>query len=94
MKLYICWSTNGSDHHDCAKVHKALLAAGHNPQMQKARGSEFLPKFLQFKVRREVFALTGSYFVPVLVLDDGTAINKPDAIVAWAKEHPAHGSRT
>ena len=89
MKLYICWSTNGSDHHDCAKVHKALIAAGHNPQIQKAKGQEHLPKFLQGKVRREVFALTGSYFVPVLVLDDGTAMNKPDDVVAWAKSHPA-----
>ncbi len=33
-------------------------------------------------------ALTGSFFVPVLVLDDGTAINKPDDIVAWAKANP------
>jgi hypothetical protein len=48
-----------------------------------------LPKFLQFKVRREVHALTGSFFVPVLVLDDGTAINKPDEVVAWAQAHPA-----
>ena len=48
-----------------------------------------MPRFLQFKVRREVHALTGSFFVPVLVLDDGTAINKPDEIVAWAQAHPA-----
>jgi hypothetical protein len=25
----------------------------------------------------------------VLVLDDGTAINSPDGIVAWARTHPA-----
>ena len=47
-----------------------------------------LPGFLQFKVRREVHALTGSFFVPVLVLDDGTAMNTPDDIVAWAEAHP------
>jgi hypothetical protein len=89
MKLYICWSTNGSDHHDCHRVHEALTAAGYNPEIIRARGQEHLPKFLQFKVRREVFALTGSYFVPVLILDDGRAINKPDEIIAWAKNHPA-----
>jgi hypothetical protein len=89
MKLYICWSTNGSAHHDCHKAHQALVDAGHNPDLVKARGQEHLPQFLQFKVRREVHALTGSFFVPVLVLDDGTAINKPDEIVAWAQAHPA-----
>lgn len=85
MKLYICWSTNGSDHHDCHKAYQALSEAGYEPELVKARGQEHLPKLLQFKVRRQVHALTGSYFVPVLVLDDGTAINRPDEIVAWAR---------
>lgn len=89
MKLYICWSTNGSDHHDCHKVHQALVDAGHEPEIIKARGQEHLPVFLQGKARREVFAMTGSYFVPVLVLEDGTAINEPDAAVAWAGSHTA-----
>jgi hypothetical protein len=88
MKLYICWSTNGSAHHDCHRAHQALVEAGHRPEVVKARGQEHLPRFLQFKTRREVHALTGSFFVPVLVLDDGTAINKPDDIVAWARSHP------
>ena len=88
MKLYICWSTNGSAHHDCHKAHQALIDAGHSPEIVKARGQEHLPRFLQFKVRREVHALTGSFFVPVLVLDDGTALNKPDEIVVWAQAHP------
>lgn len=89
MKLYICWSTDGNDHHDCHKAHQALVDAGHSPDIVKARGQEHLPRFLQFKVRREVHALTGSFFVPVLVLDDGTALNRPDEIVAWAQEHAA-----
>ncbi|GAB3433522.1 hypothetical protein GCM10027517_00530 [Phycicoccus ginsengisoli] len=93
MKLYICWGTGGSDHHDCHKAHQALVDAGHHPEVVKARGQEHLPSFLQFRVRREVHALTGSYFVPVLVLDDGTAINKPDDIVAWARTHPAQSGR-
>lgn len=88
MKLYICWGTGGSDHHDCHKAYEAVTAAGYRPEVIKARGQEHLPRLLQFKTRREVFALTGSFFVPVLVLDDGTAINKPDGIVAWAREHP------
>ncbi len=44
MKLYFCWSTNGSDNHDCHKAYQALV---------------------------------------------GTAINKPDEIVAWAQANPA-----
>ena len=89
MKLYICWSTNGGDHHDCHTVHQALVDAGHEPEIIKARGQEHLPVLLQGKVRREVFAMTGSYFVPVLVLDDGTAISSPTEAVAWAKAHVA-----
>jgi len=89
MRLYICWSTAGSAHHDCHKAHQALVDAGHSPEVVKARGQEHLSPFLQRKVRREVHALTGSYFVPVLVLDDGTALNSPDAIEAWARAHPA-----
>lgn len=88
MKLYICWGTGGGDHHDCHRVHQALVDAGHSPEIVKAHGQEHLPAFLQGKVRREVFALTGSYFVPVLVLDDGTAIGTPEAAVAWAESHP------
>lgn len=38
MRLYICWSTNGSAHHDCHKAHQALIDAGHNPEIVKARG--------------------------------------------------------
>lgn len=60
MKLYICWSTNGSDHHDGHKAHQALVDAGHDPEIVKARGQEHLPRFLEFKIRREVHALTGS----------------------------------
>ena len=37
----------------------------------------------------EFTALNPLQRVPVLVLDDGTAINKPDEIVSWARAHPA-----
>ena len=90
MRLCICWSTNGSSHHDCHKAHQALVEAGHDPETVKARGQEHLPALLlHAKVRRQVHALTGSFFVPVLVLDDGTPINRPDEIVGWARAHPA-----
>lgn len=88
MKLYICWSNGGSDHHPCTKAYRALKEVNYDPEIQKARGQEHLPKFLQLKVRREVFALTGSYYVPVLLLDDGSAISGDNKIVAWAKDHP------
>lgn len=32
--------------------------------------------------------MTGSHNVPVLVLDDGTAISGSGKIAAWAREHP------
>jgi hypothetical protein len=89
MRLYVCWSTNGSAHHDRHKAHQALVDAGYSPDIVKARGQEHLPKSLQFRFRREVHALTGSFFVPVLVLDDGSALNEPDEIVTWAKAHAA-----
>jgi hypothetical protein len=88
-ELYVCWSTNGSAHHDRHKAHQALVDAGYSPDIVKARGQEHLPKSLQFRFRREVHALTGSFFVPVLVLDDGSALNEPDEIVTWAKAHAA-----
>ena len=65
-----------------------MTDAGHIPEIVKARGQEHLPKFLQFRVRREVHALTNSSFVPVLVLDDGTAMNRPDEIVAGPRRTP------
>ena len=89
MKLYICWGTGGSNHPDCHKAYAAVTDAGYQPEIIKARGQEHLPRFLQFKVRQQVYKMTGSYFVPVLLLDDGTAINNPDDIVAWANSHPA-----
>jgi len=88
MKLYICWGTGGSAHHDCHKAHQALIDAGYKPETVKARGQEHLRSSCNSS-SREVHALTGSFFVPVLVLDDGSAINKPDEIEAWAQAHPA-----
>jgi glutaredoxin 2 len=42
--------------------------------------------------RKEVKRLTGKSWVPVLVTDDGEAIQESKTIVAWAKAHPAGGA--
>lgn len=84
MKLYVCHATSGSDHHGCARAYRAVVAAGYDPEVVKARGSGFLPGLLQNKKRKKLKELTGSYFTPVLVLDDGEVINTSDKIAAWA----------
>jgi hypothetical protein len=33
--------------------------------------------------------MTGNYWVPVLVLDDGTVIQGSKRIIAWARANPA-----
>jgi hypothetical protein len=33
--------------------------------------------------------MTGNYWVPVLVLDDGTVIQGSKRIIAWAQANPA-----
>jgi glutathione S-transferase len=43
--------------------------------------------------RREVKALTGSYKVPTLVLDDGTVIDESANIAARAAANPASGAQ-
>ena len=95
MKLYVCWGTfkigvrdNG---HPCGAAHQALLEAGHRPEVVRAYGWTALPDmpFNQTAGRRAAKALTGSNAVPVLELDDGTAIADSHAIVAWAAAHPA-----
>lgn len=89
MKLYICFSTNGSDHHACAKAYRALVENGHKPEAQKVYSQGLLPGILQTKGRKKLKKLTGSYHTPVLELDDGAIINPSDAIVAWAKANSA-----
>lgn len=44
MKLIICWSTNGSDHHDCHKAHQALFNAGHGLDIINARARSTYPR--------------------------------------------------
>jgi len=93
MKLYVCWTTIQTPRpphgHPCHNAHKALRDAGHDPEVIKVRGLGVGPIKLMTDGRREVQELTGSPAVPVLVTDDGEAINESQRIVEWAKSHPA-----
>ena len=90
MRLIVCWGTQGAGRHSCGTAYKALKDAGHDPEVQKAYGWTLLPDALNFSSgRKEAKRLTGSSTVPVLILDDGTAISESSRIVAWARENQA-----
>jgi hypothetical protein len=94
MKLYVCWGTfkpaPRPGGHPCGQAYWALRDAGHKPDVVRAYGWALLPAaFNNTKGRREVEELTGSKWVPVLVTDDGTAIQGSDKIKEWAKANPA-----
>lgn len=92
MKLYVCWGTMSTPRpggHPCSNAHKALLAAGHDPEVVKVHGLGVGPLKWMTSGRREVQELTGQPAVPVLVTDDGEAIFDSKEIVQWAAAHPA-----
>jgi hypothetical protein len=94
MKLYICWGTfkpaPRPGGHPCGNAHEALKDAGYDPELVRSYGLALLPGVLNWtRGRREVKQLTGNYWVPVLVLDDGTVIQGSDKIMEWAKTNPA-----
>jgi hypothetical protein len=94
MKVYVCWDEKPAHPivgaHPCGVAAKAVKDAGHDPEIVKAYGWAKLPAALNRTTgRREVRELTGRDEVPVLVLDDGTAIAGSREIVAWAKANPA-----
>ena len=94
MKLYVCYGTWRAaprpGGHPCGKAYAALEEAGHHPEVVKSYGLGMLPEALnQTAGRKRAKELTGSNMVPVLELDDGTAVGGSDAIVAWAQAHPA-----
>jgi hypothetical protein len=92
MKLYVCYGTFPTPRpggHPCANAHSALVAAGHAPEVVRTYGFGALPDVLNTPRRREVKRLTGSAWVPALVLDDGTIVDSSREIVAWAEAHPA-----
>ena len=58
--------------------------------MIRSYGFGLLPGLMnRFRGRREVKELTGNYWVPVLVTDDGTVIQGSREIMDWAQSHPA-----
>ena len=88
MRLYVCYGTFGpADRHACAKAHKALTAAGHQPDVVRTYGCYGTDRF--FAGRREIKRRTGSYKVPTLILDDDTIVDESQHIVAWAAANPA-----
>jgi hypothetical protein len=93
MKLYVCYGTFPTPRpggHPCKTAYDALKQAGYEPEVVRTYGFAPLPDFTPG--RKEVKRLTGQSWVPVLVTDDGEAINESKAIVAWAKSHPASGA--
>ena len=94
MKLYVCWGTFTTTPrpggHPCGNANRALEQAGHHPEVVRCYGLGMLPAALnQTSGRREVRRLTGSSWVPVLALDDGTVIEGSKEIISWAQAHPA-----
>ncbi|HET9163153.1 MAG TPA: glutathione S-transferase N-terminal domain-containing protein [Solirubrobacterales bacterium] len=89
MKLYVCWGTYREPFHQhpCRVAHRALLAAGHEPELVKVRGLGVGPRFLQWttKGRREVEGLSGRRVVPMLVTSEGEVIAESVPIVEWAR---------
>jgi Glutathione S-transferase, N-terminal domain len=83
VDLYVCYATLGpAEHHPCAKAHKALTAAGHNPTVVRTYGCYGTDRF--FRGRQKIKEVTGNYKVPTLILDDGQIIDGSENIVAWA----------
>ncbi|HWH45831.1 MAG TPA: hypothetical protein VNT32_14010 [Thermoleophilaceae bacterium] len=90
MKLYVCWGTFAPDNHPCGQAHRALVEAGHDPEVVRAYGWGRLPEVLnQTPGRREVRRRTGNSWVPALVTDGDETIQGTNEIVAWAKQNPA-----
>jgi hypothetical protein len=93
VKLYVCWGTFKAPRpggHPCANAYEALRRAGHEPELVKSYGLALLPGVLnRTRGRREVRELTGSRWVPTLLLDDGAVVDGSQAIVDWAAANPA-----
>jgi Glutathione S-transferase, N-terminal domain len=93
MKLYVCYGTFMQSvypsGHPCGHAYRALKAAGYEPDVIRSYGLGPLPGIFNMTPgRREVKRLTGNYWVPVLVGDDGTVVQGSRKIVEWARAHP------
>jgi hypothetical protein len=82
--------------HPCRTAHKALLAAGYEPDVIKVRGLGVGPRAFQWTTdgRREVEELSGQRVVPVLVTDEGDVVTESARIVEWAAAHPRSAAPT
>lgn len=93
MKLYACGKgTSGpAALHPCAKAGKALDEAGYKYDLEKVGGYRMLPWTWKTreKDRKRIKELSGTYDVPMLVLDNGEVISGSGSIAKWAKENPA-----
>ena len=94
MKLYVCYGTFKAaprpGGHPCGKAHEALTNAGYEPKVVRTYGWGPLGAVRNATSgRREVKRLTGNYWVPLLVNDDGTMIQGSREIIEWAKANPA-----
>jgi hypothetical protein len=77
--------------HPCGRAAKALNDAGHAYETKTVKGGMLklwtLPN--RARDRAEVEQLSGQRAVPILMLDDGSAIVGSGSIVEWAKANPA-----
>jgi hypothetical protein len=102
MKLYVCYGTwkpapwRPGGKHPCGIAYHALKEAGYAPDVKLSYGLGPLPSALNNLTsgRREVKQLTGNYWVPALVADDGTVIQGSHEIAEWARANPAPGAHT
>ena len=97
MKLYVCygtWTAGAPVHrHPCGEAYRALTDAGHAPEVVRSYGLGPLPGLINDRTpRREVKKMTGNYWVPVLVRDDGTVIQGSEKIIAWARANAGAGA--
>ena len=93
MKLFVCYGTwtpaPRPGGHPCGAAYHALKDAGHEPDVELTYGLGMLGPMNDLAPgRREVKRLTGNYWVPVLVADDGEVIQGSKNIVDWAKTNP------
>mgnify|MGYP003575700520 CR=1 FL=1 len=97
MKLYTCGQKGKGGSlpspvtHACGAAIRALDDAGHDYEVQVVPGYRLLPWTRRGDARAEIRQLTGQDNVPVLLLDDGTAIAGSGQIDSWAREHPVAG---
>lgn len=96
MKLYVCYGTwkpapwRKGGRHPCGTAYHALKEAGHEPEVVRSYGLGLLgPLGNLTPGRQQAKRLTGNYWVPVLVTDDGSVIQGSGSIAKWASANPS-----